>query len=205
MNRVADPNDMLKQFHMRERAAIEGLIEAAQSGDVDRFASLFGDMGGTSLTTAVRSIVKGPELPNEIKSVVLNMWVNDSASFRDDFNNELLLLDFLWKSLPPYLGGPKELYRGDSFHNRRRRTYGMSWSSSRKIAKEFAIGGASLYLDGTVLLKSIVPSEAIIVYASLYNDVGEEEYIVDRRKLLRVEVLERFKPMGDFEVVSPIP
>jgi len=44
-----------------------------------------------------------------------------------------------------------------------------------------------------VLLKTEAPAEAVICSPMIVNDgYGEQEYLVDRRRLSRVDVVERF-------------
>ena len=82
------------------------------------------------------------------------------------------------------------LYRGESERNRQQQTYGASWSTNIEVARGFALKYAKIYEDGTVLLRTEAPAEAIIHHT---NDFDEDEYIVDRLRILgRVEVLERY-------------
>ena len=54
------------------------------------------------------------------------------------------------------------LYRGDGAHNRRRRTYGLSWSVERDVADDFARGWWRDGKGGSVLLATDAPAGAII-------------------------------------------
>ena len=113
--------------------------------------------------------------------------------WRSKVNDDLLVVDVLRCLLPPYKGPGLTLYRGDSAFNRRRRTYGMSWSASRSVAADFAQRNRRLYSDGSVLLEAEAPPDAIVFAPALHvNDYAEDEYVVDRRRLRNVRVLERF-------------
>jgi hypothetical protein len=96
--------------------------------------------------------------------------------------------------LPAYTGPRLTLYRGDSAWNRRRRSYGLSWTASQAVAEAFADGPLWRSCQGgSVLLQADVPPEAIICGPSLLaNRYGEEEYLVDRRHLRSVAVLRRY-------------
>ncbi|CAN7617477.1 hypothetical protein LJR255_004627 [Pararhizobium sp. LjRoot255] len=83
------------------------------------------------------------------------------------------------------------LYRGESTFNRRRRCYGLSWSANRSVAEAFAEDTSRLYYDGSVLLETLAPPEAILT--KMPKRYGEGEYLVDRRYLRAVQVLRRIR------------
>src|SRR5690606_17139289 len=92
--------------------------------------------------------------------------------------------------LPPYDGAPMLLYRGEGARNLRRRTYGPSWTKSREMAETFALQDRWRYTrGGSVLLETLAPAEAIICAS---DEFQEEEYLVDRRMLDNVKVLDRY-------------
>jgi hypothetical protein len=111
------------------------------------------------------------------------VWVKYGDGWRSDVNDDLLVLDVLRCLLPPYEGPGLTLYRGDSAFNRRRRTYGMSWSASRDVAHDFAQRNRSRYVAGSVLLQVDAPPDSILFAPALHvNDYAEDEYVVDRRR-----------------------
>ena len=63
-------------------------------------------------------------------------WAARSYQVKDDD----VLLDGLWKLLPPYAGRPIDLYRGQS----RNEKVGASWTSSLMVARKFARYGTRL-------------------------------------------------------------
>jgi hypothetical protein len=96
--------------------------------------------------------------------------------------------------LPPYKGPAITLYRGDGARNRQRRTYGLSWTSNPDVAEAFAKGLYRNSMGGSVILQADVPAEAIICHVAADADhdrYDEAEYLVDRRRLGRVKVIER--------------
>jgi hypothetical protein len=53
---------------------------------------------------------------------------------------------------------------------------------------------------GSVLLKTVAPPDAIVCAPALHDESwGESEYLVDRRKLAKVEVIERFAQISHEE------
>ena len=80
------------------------------------------------------------------------------ASVTDD----IALATGLRALLPPYRGGGVTLYRSEGFPNRRRRTYGLSWTSDIRVARAFAESRAATYQGGAVLLRTFAPASAVI-------------------------------------------
>jgi hypothetical protein len=143
---------------------------------------------------------RGRGAPDAFRRAFAELWIVNGDDIRDQVNDDLALIGALRQLLPPYRGGPLTLYRGDSAFNRRRRTYGHSWTSSLDTARGFAYGVWRAFDGGSVVLKSIVPPAAIICAPALQgDDYGEDEYLVDRRKLGRVEVIERVSQVSPEE------
>lgn len=86
------------------------------------------------------------------------------------------------------------LYRGEGAVNRKRRTYGLSWSSTKMLARAFAeTSNYRCANGGSVLLATLAAPEAIICAPALISDnYAEQEFIIDRRRLGKVHVEERF-------------
>jgi hypothetical protein len=82
------------------------------------------------------------------------------------------------------------LYRGESWKNRCRRTYGSPWSASREVGEAYAATGYyRTFNGGSVLLRTLAPADAIICAISESADrYGEQEFVVDRSRLNEVEV-----------------
>jgi hypothetical protein len=118
---------------------------------------------------------------------------------RDGCDDDAVLLKALRILAPRYSGPSLRLYRGDGAANRRRRTYGLSWSLSEAVADSFAQGYWRTCSGGSVLLSTEAPREAILcaVHQSLGSDrYGEDKYLLDRRRLQRVEVTRRYAQTG---------
>ena len=119
---------------------------------------------------------------------------NSGDHVRQDVNNDLALADALRVLLPPHLGPAVTLYRGESAWNRRRRKYGLSWSATAEVARQYASSGTyRTFAGGAVLLETFARPEAIICAPLMHDDrYSEQEYLVDRRRLRAVMVLERY-------------
>src|SRR4029078_11663088 len=76
----------------------------------------------------MRAVRKSPCPSDAFRSKLMQFWVQNGGHIRDEVSDDLLLADGLRAMLPAYVGPAVMLYRGDSFWNRRRRTYGLSWS-----------------------------------------------------------------------------
>jgi hypothetical protein len=99
--------------------------------------------------------------------------------------------------LAPYRGpAPLTVYRGDSAHNRRCRSYGLSWTANPEVARGFANGLWRTFTGGSVVVRTDAPADAIISVPGS----AEDEVIIDRRRLGRVDVIECLAqqlPRGD--------
>ncbi|QAU44197.1 hypothetical protein [Bradyrhizobium guangzhouense] len=143
----------------------------------------------------LRKLATLPDVPDSSRAMMLSAWIRWGDSWRNNVNNDVLLIDTLRNLLPPYRGGEVRLFRGDSAFNRRRRTYGMSWTVDRIVAESFAEGNASMYDGGTVVLETLAPSTAIICVPHDHIEhayAGEVEYLVDRRRLGDVNLVKRY-------------
>jgi hypothetical protein len=140
--------------------------------------------------------VRGPE--GDIKDIQARLlekrWVEQGDHIRSEVDDDIVLNKALWSLLPPYIGpAPLTLYQGETLWNRRRRTYGQAWTTDVKVARNAALGPFRSFEGGSVLLKTIASRQAIISAPAHGEDrYGEQEYLVDRRRLERVEVVERF-------------
>jgi hypothetical protein len=216
MTRLSDLPEHL-QKHIRDqraqaRAAAKGFIEACQSGDVDRFEAAAGllvdnpEARSATWTTMFRQVAQLRSVHESIQQAFQLLWVESRLSSRCASNDAQL--DALRVLLIPYKGPAVRLFRGARVHEarfRKRKFYGVSWSSDIEAADWFArhYQAAS---GGTAVLETIAPPEAIIsALDGLYleNADGERmfdelEYIVDGRRLQRVTVVRRY-PQISFE------
>ena len=138
--------------------------------------------------------IRARPLKFDIQMAFLRVWI-ESKSIQRRVGDDILTIESLRRLTPPYRGSEIKLFRGDSFWNRRRRTYGLAWSTNREIAVRHAQENKHRMMpEGSVLLETIAPAGAIITTSHYLNcdHYGEEEYVIDRRLLRSVNVLQRF-------------
>ena len=141
---------------------------------------------------AFRAVLRVRSPNQRFRKHFLESWLRHGDHLRQEVSDDLLLADGLRRLLPAYSAGPVILWRGDSFYNRRRRTYGLSWTSSEEVGRSFMNGIWRTLEDGSVLLKTEAPADAVICSPLMLGDhYGEAEYLVDRRRLAKVEIIDR--------------
>ncbi len=185
---------MQAEQNRRKREAVREFAAAVRVSDPKRCAEAFHELGKSGQRRAGMRAIKRLSPSAECRQWFLLVWVKFGDGIRDDVNNDLVLLDGLRALLPAYTGPGLTLFRGESFWNRKRRSYGLSWSHDREIARDFALFHSKCYESGSVLLEAEAPAEAIVCAVTQHANYGEQEYLVDRRRLGRVRVIERFAP-----------
>lgn len=176
-------------------ALARAFAKAARDGDLQSLVNILGAADhACALDKALRACSRVSVHPR-VRRHFLQMWPRIGDAMRSNTNDDLALINAARALLPPYAGSARVLYRGDSYFNRRRRSYGLSWSARRYVAEGFAQGMWQTYVEGSVLLRVTAGPEAII--AVVGNTRGEHEYLVDRRKLKNVLVLKKYphKPL----------
>jgi hypothetical protein len=178
----------------RERAAVAGLLSAFREENVPALPKALSEVEATyAWRQALRACARLQEAPEGIRKAFLPIWLDFGDTLRSHVADDLTLIRALRVLLPAYEGDPVTLFRGESLGNRTRRTYGLSWSSDRHVAAAFARNSADRYEGGTVVLEGVAPPEAIISAPGLLlPEKSVDEYVVDRRRLSKVSVLERF-------------
>lgn len=174
---------------------VDRFIQAVLSGDTAGLRSTISSLSESgSLNAAFRRLVRRDQRAHDdVRTEFAAHWKLWGDVLRDDLNDDLLLIDGLRLLLPAYEGSTTTLFRGDSARNRRRRTYGLSWSGSLEIARDFAVSVARRYEGGSVLLQVDAPPSAIVFSPGMQHDMhGEDEFVLDRRFLSTVTVVERF-------------
>ena len=175
--------------------AVRDFVMSAASGDVPRMLDAIYDGGldyREGWPRAMRAVSRFKSVPSSIRETFLRVYIREGDHIRLQCD-DLALADGLRVLLPRYRGPARRLYRGESFRNRCRRTYGLSWSASRDVARQFANRYYRSSDGGSVLLEGFASRSAIICAPALIDDrYGEEEFIVDRRRLSAVRVAERF-------------
>ncbi|WP_353859759.1 hypothetical protein [Azospirillum formosense] len=192
---ICDLRAIIERREQERKNAVLALVRGVRDGDIPAIAEGVQAVDQTcSWREAMSKIARLRKVPCASKEWFIGCWIVNGDSLRSDIGDDRILMDALRVLLPPYTGAAMTLFRGDSFVNRCRRTYGMSWSSSLDVAQSFAQGVWQKFDGGSVLLRAEVPSKAIIFSPAVHaNDYEEDEYLVDRRYLGKVEVVKRFE------------
>jgi hypothetical protein len=147
----------------------------------------------STLYALFQAIAVAPSPAPECKIAFHSAWISQGLWLRDEFSIDPLIPAALANLLPGYSGPPLELFRGERWSNHEAGTYGPSWSSKQSVAEMFASGLNRCPETGGVLLRTFAPSFAILVGPTSYgHSQDEHEYVVDRRCLQQVEVIEFF-------------
>jgi hypothetical protein len=172
----------------------DALTKAISAADIEAFMVGLGkllDLQYPDLWPPVVRAVEHLDPPAQFRQKCLRLWMAHGDSFRSDVNNDLVLIKLLRVMLPKYTGPACTLFRGETMWSRRRRTYGMAWTADVGVAIDFANRWYRQSTGGSVVLKTHAPTDAIICAPGLIdNAYGEHEYVVDRRRLGRVEVVD---------------
>lgn len=188
--------DFIAEERRTARQGVKDFLDGAARGDLallaDAISKLdYADHAGGGWRRAFIAISKAAVSHPRTKEFFATVWFEYGEHIRQETGDDLALVDGLRFLLPNYTGPALRLFRGDGFRNRCNRTYGLSWTADRETAQRFAEKGMWRHtMGGSVLLEAMVDPAAIV--ASLADLYGEQEYLVDRRKLGTVSVVERF-------------
>jgi hypothetical protein len=154
----------------QEREIIKQFLEAVRSGDRTRSAELLSrlDLINLGWCRVFRLLAKEKSVSQDMQAWWLSVWTNAGDHIRSEVNNDRVLIDGLRVLLLPYQGPALTLSRGDSAYNRKRRSYGLSWTSNRDTAETHATGIWQNFKGGSVLLETIAPPDAIICAVVLH-------------------------------------
>ncbi|MGO7133427.1 hypothetical protein AB9E06_21475 [Rhizobium leguminosarum] len=176
---------IVRRDEISQKESIADVMEALQAEHPYRFSDAIEGLAYTDAWRAAFLAIRGKANPSMAFRLEMGgVWSLHGSMIRNGVNDDLLVADALRRILPPYDGSDMTLFRGEGFNNRRRRVYGLCWSSEEGVARSFAKDQASDYRQGAVVLKAFVPKEAIV--ASIHDldpENGESEYLVDRRFL----------------------
>ena len=201
---LANAFERQRERDAARRRAARAFATSVHSGDADAtfaaFQVLTQSYSAGLWRMAMRAVAKAPCPSRALRRRLLDMYVAWGDNLRQEVSDDLLLCDALRMMLLPYAGPARVLYRGEIGENQRRRTYSLSWSQDIDVARHFAQGITRTCIGGSVLLKTTAPPSAIICAPSNAADrYGEREFLVDRRRLHKVEVVERFSQISHAE------
>lgn len=193
MAKLPDPFGVIA----KQRQLALDLVDAVRASDLKRFADALDalDYEDDAFTRAMREVAKLPRPSAEFQSYCFDLWLRHGDHLRDLTNGANVLAAGLRVLLPPYTGPTLMIYRGDSWFNRCRRTYGPSWTTSIEVARHFASDTPwRTCVGGSVLLETMAPADAIVCApGQIDNRYGEREIVVEPRRLGKVNVVERFE------------
>jgi hypothetical protein len=189
--------EALKRERRQDRVVARAFARACLCGDVSEFCEYVDALNDLTIDGwrhAFKAVAKGRRPNSQIQKMFLRVWI-ESKSIQRRVGDDRVCLDALRLLCPRYQGASVRLFRGDSFENRCHRTYGIAWSADRDTAMRFARepwhNGRK---GGSVLLETLAPREAIISSTHLIGDhYGEQEYLLDRRRLKSVKVIDRYQ------------
>lgn len=168
------------------RASVKAAVDAAHAGDMQRCMETLEAIDENGLWRAFMKAVSARPCPEKLRRSFLDGYIRQGDHIRSEVGDDLILIDGLRSLLPRYTGPVMTLYHGEGALNRSRRTYGLAWTASPEVARDHA---GRLWQE----TKGGAPKEAIICAPGLINDrYGEQEYLVDRRRLTSIRVVERF-------------
>jgi hypothetical protein len=194
----------------RAQERIDWLMRAYHAGDAD---GVWHNMTCDDFpwAMALREFAKLTSVPPEMQNAFWAAWI-ETKHLSFIVNNQPLLCAAARAMSPPYAGPAIRLFRGAVWLERQRRGYGLSWTDDIAAAEDFA-KGYQVWPGGSVVLETLAPPEAIICKMPYAEPLSEEkraeilgdhpnahfpeyhderEYVVDRRQLTRVKVVQRF-------------
>jgi hypothetical protein len=142
----------------------------------------------------LRELTSLPPSSRELSATFHTQWHVCHHRLRELVEDDALLLDVAWVWLPRYEGPDLDLYRGENIERFEAGQIGSAWSDKKETAKTFA-SGLNAVGNGGVILRAVVPAQAIIAGSSTHSFyLGESEFTVDTRKLDAIAIIERFPP-----------
>jgi hypothetical protein len=186
----------MRKRERQNQLAAAAFVQACKAGDVQEMLKAVDQINGYTVagwTDAMRMIAcEVPEVTLEIQQSFLWVWVQTKMLLLTVRDHQALCAAAR-VLMPCYKGPPVQLFRGASADERRRRIYGVSWTTDIEIAEEFAQERRE-WNGGSVVLETIAEPAAIICAVGeasghLYE---ENEYAVDRRHLNSVKVVRRY-------------
>ena len=136
-----------------------------------------------------------------------SLLIEKGHRIREQILDDGLLLDALRILLPAYVGPSITLYRGENTGRWKDGACGFAWTSNADIARMFARGLNGFHAEGGLLLSTDAPAHAIITGPNEHSrSIGEDEYIVDKRKLVKITIVECFPiDRPSYELGVPYP
>jgi hypothetical protein len=160
---MANHAEKLREERRQAKVAAGYFLRACQTGDEQALynaaAMLDETYGGwtvamRAMTRQIQSVCAG------VRHAFIQIWIERKMSALT-INDHRAMCDAARILLPPYQGLAVQLFRGASAQERRRGTYGLSWTPDIGIAEDFA-RRRQQWQGGSVVLKTLAPPAAII-------------------------------------------
>jgi hypothetical protein len=200
------PELNLEDERRRDEEAARAFIRVCADGDAESLSgvSRWLDEGVDSWKFAMAGVARLRRVSAEVRAAFLPIWIEHKTLPRR-VGGRCIMARALRVLMPGgYSGPPLTLYRGAEADERRRRTYGFSWSTDIAKARPFAEHWARR--TSAVVLRTVALPEAVLLVRqpgtfSITMDgeehrFDEDEVVVDPFRLGRVDVAERLKEVN---------
>jgi hypothetical protein len=191
MSRYPILPEVIAEQH-RARAAVRAFCAAIRANDRPALVAAIEAIDLASVWRDAFVALRGIEVCRDLKRAFERVIVSEGDKFRAKVDDDRVLIVGLRVLLPSYRGRKaRRLWRGESGHNVRRRTYGLSWTTHRFVAEQF---GRQSWRDRGALIVADVPATAIINAPDPSGARGVPEFLVDRFALPRgaVRIVDRY-------------
>jgi hypothetical protein len=195
----------LAEFSPRQHRIAAEFVTAIKAADLVALERLIDidneDEDWSIVFHRVRRINNPPE---SVRAFFLAWWLNRGHFIRDIANDGRQLVGALRAMLPQYHGPGLTLYRGESATALPRRRFGIAWTSVESVADGFCHfpNVRETHEGGTAVLQAYASPDAILCAAADHGDpMGDNEIIVDPKRLAGVRVLRRYPqvPYEEFQ------
>ena len=200
ISNAPDAAAMEREFHAAiaserraDRQGAKAFAQACREGDVDRLlqaADFLNDSTIDGWRLAMMRVGRLSGVSAEIRAAFLGIWI-EAKHLPLEVGHRPTMARALHVLMPPVVRSvPLRLYRGTAARERKRWLYGFSWTTHRGIAQRFA-EQAQVAEDGSVVLETIAPPDAVHLQREEEGYYDEGEVVVDPYKLDAVRVVER--------------
>lgn len=139
-------------------------------------------------------VLESTSLPSDLESFG-TYWIEGGHRIREQVADDLLLTQFLRRTLPSYRGGPIALFRGENQDRFSAGSLGFSWTTDPKVATMFA-SGLNAVGRGGVLITTRLDAPAIISGPNAHSlYLGEQQFTVDPFAVVGIHAVAVFPAM----------
>jgi hypothetical protein len=188
----------------RETAIAKAFVVACAAGDVRQFEITVSFLNETKegWTFALRRLARVRAVSQSIKVAFAEAWTTRDLACRNIHDRQAAAAG-IRMLMPGYGGPPLPLYRGTIEEPGRRRAPGFSWTTSLDAARGFAGRHRAVAADGSrpaeldgVVLRTIAPPEAVLLFCDSSNGSAGREVVVDPFRLGEITVVERLRDVS---------